>query len=119
MEDSFNAMLELPNFRFDANHQDIFDIVDNLVEKAVPKKNCLDVVSNPSEGKNIFFDAPSHFKNINRGTIRNRFSNSPLQNTVGRCILIRNECNCKPSAFDTVNKIFGARCGLCCSKILT
>lgn len=46
---------------------------------------------------------------INRGTIRNfnRFSNFPLQDTVGRRILVWNEPNCESSAFDTVKKIFG------------
>lgn len=111
VEDSFNAMLELLNFQFDEDYQEISNFVNNLyslVEKTVPKKNCLEVVSNPSAGKNFFFDAVLSFY-INRGTIRNfnRYSNFPLQDTVGRRILVWNEPNCESSAFDTVKKIFG------------
>lgn len=57
-------MVKLLNFRFDENHQHIFDIVNNLyvlVEKAVPKKNCLDMMYDASAGMNVFFYAPSRF----------------------------------------------------------
>ncbi|XP_072141949.1 uncharacterized protein, partial [Dermacentor andersoni] len=111
VQDSFDAVLELLNFQFDDNQLELSDFVNNLymlVEKLVPKKNCMEVVSPPSAGKNFFFDAVLSFY-INRGTIRNfnRFSNFPLQDTVGRRILVWNEPNCESSAFDTVKKIFG------------
>lgn len=111
IEESFDAVLELLSFQFDDNQPEISDFVNNLymlVEKLVPKKNCLEVVSPPSAGKNFFFDAVLSFY-INRGTIRNfnRYSNFPLQDTVGRRILVWNEPNCESSAFDTVKKIFG------------
>ncbi|XP_037515558.1 uncharacterized protein LOC119391994 [Rhipicephalus sanguineus] len=111
VEDSYKAVIELLNFQFDENQNEISDFVNNLymlVEKIVPKKNCMEVVSPPSAGKNFFFDAVLSFY-INRGTIRNfnRFSNFPLQDTVGRRILLWNEPNCESAAFDTVKKIFG------------
>ncbi|KAH8036252.1 hypothetical protein HPB51_021496 [Rhipicephalus microplus] len=37
----------------------------------------------------------------------NRYTSFPLQDTVGRRILVWNEPNCESSAFDTVKKIFG------------
>ncbi|XP_049273758.1 uncharacterized protein LOC125759329 [Rhipicephalus sanguineus] len=109
VEDSYKAVLELLNFQFDENHNEIAEFVNNLymlVEKMVPKKNCIEVVSPPTAGKNFFFDAVLSFY-INRGTIRkfNRFSNFPLQDTVGRRILLWNEPNCESAAFDTVKKI--------------
>ncbi|XP_049525173.1 uncharacterized protein LOC119457114 [Dermacentor silvarum] len=111
IEESFDAVLELLSFQFDDNQPEISDFVNNLymlVEKLVPKKNCLEEVSPPSAGKNFLFDAVLSFY-INRGTIRNfnRYSNCPLQDTVGRRILVWNEPNCESSAFDTVKKIFG------------
>lgn len=111
VDDSYKAVIELLNFQFDENQNEISDFVNNLymlVEKIVPKKNCIEVVSPPSAGKNFFFDAVLSFY-INRGTIRNfnRFSNFPLQDTVGRRILLWNEPNCESAAFDTVKKIFG------------
>lgn len=111
VEESFAAMLELLDFQFGNEQDEVSNFVNNLynlIEKLVPKKNCLEVVSPPSAGKNFFFDPFLSFY-INRGTIRNfnRFSNFPLQDTVGRRILVWNEPNCESSAFDTVKKIFG------------
>lgn len=65
----------------------------------------MEIVSPPSAGKNFFFDPVLSFY-INRGTIRNfnRYTSFPLQDTVGRRILVWNEPNCESSAFDTVKK---------------
>lgn len=106
VEDSFAAMLELLDFQFDSNRQEVSDFVNNLyclVEKLIPKKNCMEIVSPPGAGKNFFFDAVLSFY-INRGTVRNfnRFSSFPLQDTVGRRILVWNEPNCESSALDSV-----------------
>lgn len=109
-EDSYKAVIELLNFQFDENQNEISEFVNNLcmlVENVVPQKNCMEVVSPPNAGKSFFFDAVLSFY-IHRGTIHNfnRFSNFPLQDTVGRRILLWNEPNCESAAFDTV-KIFG------------
>lgn len=58
--------------------------------------------------KTFFFDAVISFY-INRGTIHNfnRYSNFPLQDAVGRRVLLWNEPNCESSAFETIKKIFG------------
>lgn len=58
VEDSFAAMLELLDFQFDNNREEVCDFVNNLyalLEKLIPKKNCMEIVSPPSAGKNFFF----------------------------------------------------------------
>ncbi|KAH7938675.1 hypothetical protein HPB51_028806 [Rhipicephalus microplus] len=102
---SFDAMIELLNFQFHGIHEEVsafINILYSLVEKAIPK-NCMEIVSPASAGKKLFFDPVLSFY-INHGTIRNfnRYTSFPLQDTVGRRILVWNEPNYESSAFDTV-----------------
>nr|XP_037285894.1 uncharacterized protein LOC119178756 [Rhipicephalus microplus] len=116
---SFDAMMERLKFQFHEVHEEVSAFVNNLyslVEKAVTKKNCMEIVSPPSAGKNFFDPVLSFY--INRGTIRNFncYTSFPLQDTVGRRILVRNEANCESSAFDTVKKTFGGDVNLVAVK---
>ncbi|KAH8008783.1 hypothetical protein HPB51_004173 [Rhipicephalus microplus] len=48
---SFDAMMELLNFQFHGIHEEVSAFVNNLyslVEKAIPKKNCMEIVSPPN-----------------------------------------------------------------------
>ncbi|KAH7934583.1 hypothetical protein HPB51_029050 [Rhipicephalus microplus] len=97
--------------KFHGIHEEVSAFVNNLyslVEKAIPKKYCMETVSAPSADKNFFFDPVLSFY-INRGTIHNfnNYTSFPLQDTVGPRILVWNEPNCESSAFDTIKKIFG------------
>ncbi|XP_042146522.1 uncharacterized protein LOC120838467 [Ixodes scapularis] len=105
---SFAAIVELLEYQLGPDVPDFVTNLYNLLERHVPKKNCMEIVSPPSAGKNFFFDAVVSFY-INRGTIHNfnKYSSFPLQDAVGKRILIWNEPNCESSAFETIKKIFG------------
>ncbi|XP_042145649.1 uncharacterized protein LOC120843049 [Ixodes scapularis] len=105
---SFAAIVELLEYQLGPEVPDFVTNLYNLLERRVPKKNCMEIVSPPSAGKNFFFDAVVSFY-INRGTIHNfnKYSSFPLQDAVGKRILIWNEPNCESSAFETIKKIFG------------
>lgn len=105
---SYAAIVELLEYQLGSDVPDFVTNLYNLLERRVPKKNCMEIVSPPSAGKNFFFDAVVSFY-INRGTIHNfnKYSSFPLQDAVGKRILIWNEPNCESSAFETIKKIFG------------
>ncbi|KAH8022372.1 hypothetical protein HPB51_023614 [Rhipicephalus microplus] len=95
---SFDAMMELLNFQFHGIHEEVSAFVNNLyslVEKATPKKIAWKSCPLRVQAK-TFFDPVLSFY-INRGTIRNfnRYTSFPLQDTVGRHILVWNEPNCE------------------------
>lgn len=81
---------------------EIFDIL----EKQKPKVNTFMVVSEPSAGKNFFFD-PICAWYINVGLIQNfnRYNNFPLMEAINRRVNIWNEPNIEPAAFDTVKML--------------
>ncbi|XP_042150540.1 uncharacterized protein LOC115312284 [Ixodes scapularis] len=105
---SYDAMVRLLEYQLGEEVQEFVHDLYNLLERRVPMKNCMEVVSPPSAGKNFFFDAVVSFY-INRGTIHNfnRYSNFPLQDAVGKRVLIWNEPNCESAAYETIKKIFG------------
>ncbi|QOR29559.1 nonstructural protein [Bat-associated densovirus 5] len=81
---------------------DLYDIL----EKQRPKVNCFMVLSEPSAGKNFFFDAICAWY-INVGLVQNfnRYNNFPLMEAINRRINIWNEPNMEPAAFDTVKML--------------
>ncbi|CAN7937782.1 unnamed protein product [Ixodes hexagonus] len=105
---SYEAMVFLLEYQL-GDHVPVFvQDLYNLLERRIPRKNSMEVVLPPSAGKNFFFDAVMSFY-INRGTIHNfnRYSNFPLQDAVGKRLLIWNEPNCESAAYETIKKIFG------------
>lgn len=110
--ESLQAVLGLLHYQFDGDADQVRDFINNLynlLERWVPKKNCMEIVSPPSAGKNLFFDRVVSFM-LNRGTIRNfnRYVRFPLQSCTGRRVLVWNKPNCESTAFDTIKKIFGS-----------
>jgi len=90
--------------------QNLFDVLD----KRIPKKNTIDVLSPPSCGKTWFFDMICDFY-INVGHMKNftKYSQFPLQDCRERRVLLWNEPNCHPEAIDTLKTIFGGdRCAV-------
>lgn len=108
---SFTILNALINFQFNNNYnacrnfmKDVFDIC----EKNRPKCNALFVLSAPNAGKNYFFDAILHFY-CNFGQIGNfnKFCSFPLQEAVNKRILLWNEPQCEPSAFEDLKMLLG------------
>ncbi|XP_050548166.1 uncharacterized protein LOC126909781, partial [Daktulosphaira vitifoliae] len=78
--ESLEIAVELLHFQFDGDleriHKFMYDLFD-VVEKNVPKRNTLSVLSPPNAGKNFFFDAVcSYF--LNYGIISTLNKHSPF-----------------------------------------
>lgn len=82
--------------------------VYNVINKLVPKKNTVFVLSEPNGGKNFFFDVFIHFL-INFGQMGNfnRYCNFPLMECVNRRVIIWNEPLMEPSAAETLKMVLG------------
>lgn len=82
--------------------------VYNILERRIPKCNCLFVLGEPNSGKNFYFDSiiASCIASGQIGNF-NRFNNFPLMECVNKRILLWNEPNCEPGAFDTLKMLFG------------
>lgn len=80
----------------------------NVLDKRVPKKNSLFVLSPPNAGKNYFFDAVIHYC-INFGQMGNfnRYCSFPMMECVDRRIILWNEPCIEPSALETLKMILG------------
>lgn len=118
-ETSFKILLDLLQFQFNDSYLEsdipinqqvstfILDLFD-ILEKKKPKVNCIEVISQPSAGKNYFFDCITNFY-VNIGNIANfnRNNQFPLQDAFDRRINIWNEPNCETGAYDTIKMLFG------------
>nr|ALV85426.1 non-structural protein 1 [Diaphorina citri densovirus] len=84
--------------------QDLYDVL----EKRIAKKNTFFVLSPSNAGKNFFFDCIVHFY-LNFGLIGNfnKYQNFPLQECVHKRILLWNEPQAEPSAFETLKTLLG------------
>lgn len=79
-----------------------------IVDRIIPKKNCMFILSAPNAGKNFFFDAVIHyFLNFGQLGNFNKFNSFPMQDCVNRRILLWNEPVLEPSAEETLKCLFG------------
>lgn len=80
----------------------------HICEKVEPKRNTMLILGPPNCGKTWFFDMVCAFY-LNVGHIANfvRGEHFPLNDCIGRRILMWNEPSIMPSAFDTVKMITG------------
>lgn len=109
--DSVSVLEDLLKHQFDNSHYDVFNFLKNLyylVDKKVPKKNCICVVGPSCSGKNFFFDCFIH-SCINFGQIGNfnKYDRFPLQDALQRRILLWNEPNFEPGSEEVLKLLFG------------
>lgn len=80
----------------------------DICEKQLPKKNSMFVLGAPCSGKTWFFDCVSAFY-VSIGHVGNFNKNNafPLNDCCNKRILIWNEPNIEPSAYDTVKMLAG------------
>ncbi|XP_046466077.1 uncharacterized protein [Neodiprion pinetum] len=110
-EESLSICEKLIDFQFRSNRREIqnfYETLFNVVDRKVPKKNSLFVLSPPNSGKNFFFDAFIHFC-INFGQMGNfnRYCTFPLMECVDRRIILWNEPVMEASASETLKCILG------------
>lgn len=111
IEESVQVLNKLLIFQFNHSKAEVIEFLNNLVnviDKLVPKKNTLYVISPPNAGKNFFFDACIHYC-INFGQMGNfnRYCNFPMMECVDRRIILWNEPCMEPSAAETLKMILG------------
>lgn len=118
-EESLKIALKLLKYQFQKEADEInVNIKDyiavfvkqlwDVMERKVPKKNTIYVVSPPSSGKNFFFDAVVSFY-LNVGVIANfsKYNQFPLNDCPNRRVLYWNEPNFTESAIFTLKKLLG------------
>lgn len=111
VQESVDKMDMLLHYQFDNDESRILAFLTNLynvLDKRVPKKNSMFVLSAPNAGKNWFFDAFMHFC-VNFGQMGNfnRYCNFPLMECVDRRIIMWNEPCMEPSAAETLKMVLG------------
>lgn len=111
VNDSIKVMEELLMHQFDNDKEVVVTFLKNiyyLVDKKIPKKNCICVIGPSCSGKNFFFDCVIH-SCINFGQIGNfnKYDRFPLQDALQRRILLWNEPNFEPGSEEVLKLLFG------------
>lgn len=109
IEDSFRYVNVLLKYQYKTKEKvsEFLEALYSILEKQLPKKNTLYIKSPPSSGKTWFVDCITAFY-LNVGQVNNfnRNSSFPLNDCVNRRVLVWNEPNIEPAAFDTVKMLF-------------
>lgn len=111
IENSLRIMEELVQFQCGNDEDATLDFVTtlyNVLERKVPKLNCICIYSPPSAGKNFFFDAVKDFY-LNCGHLcnANKYNSFPFQDAEGRRIVLWNEPNYSPEFLEPIKEILG------------
>lgn len=106
--ESMEMIEKILEIQTDGNVQQFVKEVYAVMEKTLPKKNCIYVISAPSSGKNYVFDAIRTFY-LNTGQMGNfnRNTSFPFQDCDSRRVILWNEPNIEPSAYETVKMLLG------------
>lgn len=111
INESLEILEDLLNYQFFNDSEQItnfLNILYNVIDKHIPKKNTIFILSPPNAGKNFFFDAFIHFC-LNFGQVGNfnRYCSFPLMECVGKRIILWNEPVLEASATETLKMLFG------------
>jgi hypothetical protein len=106
LEESVDWVQQLLKFQFNDDEEKIStflcDLV-NILDRKLPKRNGLCVVSPPSAGKNFFFDMIIAIcLNYGQLGMANRNNTFAFQEAVNKRIIIWNEPNYEPALTDTI-----------------
>lgn len=108
LPNSIYVLEELITYQHGADAHNFWISLFEVLTKAVPKTNAIQIVGAPGSGKTYLIDAISAFM-LNTGNIANfnRSCNFPLQDCKNRSLLIWNEPNFTPDSEDTLKMLFG------------
>nr|QTZ83179.1 MAG: nonstructural protein [Phoenicurus auroreus ambidensovirus] len=111
VEDSVEILTKFLNFQFQDNRECIVEFlttVYNVCERKIPKLNSVCVLSEPSGGKNFFFDMILAFY-WNKGQLGNPNKNNTFayQECVNKRILLWNEPNYESAETDMLKMVLG------------
>jgi hypothetical protein len=110
LDESIEACNQFLLYQFDGLDELVFDflnILKQVLNREIPKKNCVEVIALPTSGKNWFFDSILTFC-ITHGQIMNakRQNCFPMDNCFNKRILFFNEPNFENSFYDQLLMIF-------------
>lgn len=79
-----------------------------VLDKSIPKKNCLHIQGPPCSGKNLFFDCVTSFC-INCGHLGNfnKYNSFPMMDCIDKRVIMWNEPILEVSALETLKMVFG------------
>lgn len=107
--DSVRVLDSLLEFQYGGRQERYRFLLDlyNLLDRNVPKKNCMLVVGPPNSGKNYFFNCVIH-SCINFGQMGNfnKFTNFPMMECIQRRVILWDEPNFEPGAEEILKTIF-------------
>lgn len=111
INESIDVLENLLKFQFYNDREQIEEFLQNLynvIDKLIPKKNTMFILSPPNAGKNFFFDTFIHYC-LNFGQVGNfnRYCNFPLMECVDKRIILWNEPILEASATETLKMLFG------------
>lgn len=110
-EEALDSLSQLLDYQTENQTKKFLETLVDIVDKRVPKLNCIFVYGPPSSGKNWFFDMVVNFFLL-KGQMLNINKNSgsfAYMDCVDRRIIMWNEPNiCEsPSTMDTLKMLFG------------
>lgn len=110
VEESTDILVELMKFQFDDQEERIVNFLQYLIDildRRIPKRNCLVLYSPPSAGKNFFIDMICAII-VNYGQLgqANRHNLFAFQEAPNKRMLIWNEPNYESSMTDTIKMMF-------------
>ena len=111
LENSVNIMDELIQFQCDGDDEMVYDFVStlyNVLERKVPKLNCIVVHSPSSAGKNFLFDAiRDYYINTGQITTANKHDRFAFMEMARRRLAFWNEPNYSPEFLDCLKELLG------------
>lgn len=106
INDSINWVNDLLKFQFNDDEESIMKFLTNIVnilDKKLPKRNALCIVSPPSAGKNFFFDMIFAIcLSYGQLGMANRHNTFAFQEAVNKRLIVWNEPNYEPILTDTI-----------------
>lgn len=80
--------------------------VVDILDRRVPKRNCMEVIGRPCSGKNYFFDPIFLFCGSSGQVMNaNKYQQFPLDNCVNKRVMFMNEPVCEASFMETLKMI--------------
>lgn len=111
VEESVQVLSKLLMYQFNNKQYEVSLFLNTMLDvlnRRIPKKNTIFVLSPANAGKNYFFDCILHLM-INYGQMGNfnRYQQFPLMDCVDRRVIMWNEPCMEPSAVETLKLILG------------
>lgn len=110
VDESTNILVDLMRFQFDDQEEKIVNFLQffvDIMDRRIPKRNCLVLYSPPSAGKNFFIDMICAIV-VNYGQLgqANRHNLFAFQEAPNKRMLIWNEPNYESAMTDTIKMMF-------------